>query len=102
VAAVEKRSIDKRVEVNQMGRNVQHNSMPLHPVHTKNNSDPFTFQDNQSGVKQLPNKLEWDFTGYLISNHSAFGSVDRIRHLGSTKSDIGLLSTGCNTHFLQE
>jgi hypothetical protein len=36
-------AIDRRVEVNQTSSNVQHNSMHLHPVHTKNNIDPLAF-----------------------------------------------------------
>jgi hypothetical protein len=32
--------------------------------------------------------------GHLISNHSAPGSANRIRHLGSIESNAGLLSTG--------
>jgi hypothetical protein len=87
-------AIDRRVKVNQTSRDVQHNSMHLHTVHTKNDIDPLIFQDNKSGMKHSPSKLEWDFTGHLISNHSASGSADRRRHLGSTESKAGLLTTG--------
>jgi hypothetical protein len=51
-------AIDRRVKVNQTSRVVQHNSMHLHPVHTKNDIDPLIFQDNKSGMKHSPNKLE--------------------------------------------
>jgi hypothetical protein len=80
--------------VNQMSRDIQHSSMRPHPVHTKNDIDPLTFQDNKSGRKHSPDKLKWDFTCNLISNHSASRSVDRVRHLGSTESKPSLLSTG--------
>jgi hypothetical protein len=83
-----KLAIDRRVEVNQTSRDVQHNSMHLHLVHTKNGIDPLIFQDNKSCVKHLPSKLEWDFTGHLISNYSTSGSVDRIRYFGSTESNV--------------
>jgi hypothetical protein len=36
-------AIDWRVEVNQTRRDVQHNLMHLHPVHTKNDIDPMIF-----------------------------------------------------------
>jgi hypothetical protein len=42
----------------------------------------------------LPSKLKWDFMGHLISNHSTSRSANRIRHLGSIESNIGILSTG--------
>jgi hypothetical protein len=42
-------TIDRRVEVNQMSRHAQHNSMHLHPVHTKNDIDPLAFQDDKGG-----------------------------------------------------
>jgi hypothetical protein len=42
-------AIDRRVEVNQTSRAVQHNSMHLHPVHTKNDIDPLAFQDDKGG-----------------------------------------------------
>jgi hypothetical protein len=87
-------AIDRRVEVNETSGDVQHSSMHLHLVHTKNDIDSLTFQDDKSGRKYSPGKIKWDFTGYLISNHSASGGADRIRHLGSTKSKPDLLSTG--------
>jgi hypothetical protein len=40
-------AIDRRIEVNQMSRDVQHNSMHLYPVHTKNDIDPLAFQDDK-------------------------------------------------------
>jgi hypothetical protein len=86
-------AIDRRVEMNQTSRDIQHNSMHLHPVHIKNDIDPLTFQDNKGGRKHSPNRLKWDFTGHLISNHSASGSANRIRHLGSIESNTSLLST---------
>jgi hypothetical protein len=73
----------------------------LHPVHTKNDIDPLIFQDNKSGVKHLPSKLEWDFTGHLISNDLASGCADRIRHLGSTESNADLLSIGQAQEIMQ-
>jgi hypothetical protein len=79
--------------VNQTGRDVQHNSMHFCLVHIKNGIHPLIFQDNKSGVKHLPSKLEWDFTGHLISNHLASSCADRIKHLGSTESNTDLLST---------
>jgi hypothetical protein len=42
-------AIDRRVEVNQTSRDVQHNSMHLQPVHTKNDIDPLAFQDEKGG-----------------------------------------------------
>jgi hypothetical protein len=87
-------AIDRRIEVNQTSRDVQHNSMHLHPVHTKNDIDPLAFQDDKGGRKRLPDKLKWDFLGNLISNHSASESANRIRHLGSIESNVGLLSIG--------
>jgi hypothetical protein len=41
--------IDRRVEVNHMSRDVQYNSMHLHPVHTKNDIDPLDFQNDKGG-----------------------------------------------------
>jgi hypothetical protein len=41
--------IDRRVEVNHMSRDVQYNSMHLHPVHTKNDIDPLAFQNDKGG-----------------------------------------------------
>jgi hypothetical protein len=77
-----------------MSGDVQHSSMHLHPIHIENNIDPLEFQDNKSGQKHSLRKLKWDFMGHLISNHSASGSADRVRHLGSTESKPDLLSTG--------
>jgi hypothetical protein len=94
-------AIYSRVEVNQTGRDVQHNSMHLHPVHTKNDIDPLIFQDNKSGVNHLPSKLEWDFIGHLISKHSASESADRIKHFCSTETNINLLSTGQAQEIMQ-
>jgi hypothetical protein len=42
-------AIDRRVEVNQMSRDVQHNSMHLHLVHTNNDIDPLAFQNDKGG-----------------------------------------------------
>jgi hypothetical protein len=42
-------AIDRRVEVNQTSRDVQHNSMHLDLVHTKNDIDPVAFQDDKGG-----------------------------------------------------
>jgi hypothetical protein len=86
-------TIDRRVEVNQTSGDVQHGSMHLHPVHAKNDIDSLTIQDDKSGGKHSPSKLKWDFTGHLISIHSASRSADRVRHLGSTESKPDLLST---------
>jgi CRISPR/Cas system-associated protein Csm6 len=80
--------------MNQTSGDVQHSSMHFHPVYTKNDIDPLTFQDDKSGRKHSPGKLKWDFTSHLISNHSASVSADRIRHLDSTESKLGLLSIG--------
>jgi hypothetical protein len=79
--------------VNQTSGDVQHGSMHLHPVHTKNDIDPLAFQDDKSSQKHSPGKLKWDFTGHLISNHSTSRSVDRVRHLGSTENKPDLLGT---------
>jgi hypothetical protein len=87
-------AIDRKIEVNQSSGDVQHGSMHLHPVHTENGIDPLAFQDNRSGQKHSPGKLKCNFTGHLISNHSASGSADIVRHLGSTESKPGLLSIG--------
>jgi hypothetical protein len=67
--------------------------MHLHLAHTKNDIDFLTFQDDKSDRKHSTDKLKWDFTGHLVGNHSASGSADRIRHLGSTESEPSLLST---------
>jgi hypothetical protein len=77
-----------------MSGDVQHGSMHLDLVHTKNDIDPLAFQDNKSGRKHSPDKLKWDLMGHLISNHSTSKCVDRVRHLGSTKSKPDLLDTG--------
>jgi hypothetical protein len=87
-------AIDRRVKVNPTSRDVQHGSMHLHPVHTKNDIDSLPFQDNKSGRKHSPVKLKWDFMGHLISNHSASESADRVRHLDNTESNPSLLSIG--------
>jgi hypothetical protein len=87
-------AVDRRIEVNQTSGDVQHDSMHLHLVHTENDIDPLAFEDNKSGQKHSPDKLMWDFMDHLISNHSASGSADRVRNLGSTESKAGLLSTG--------
>jgi hypothetical protein len=76
------------------GCDIQHGLMHLHLVHTKNDIDPLPFQDNKSSQKHSSGKLKWDFMGHLISNHLASGSADRVRHLDSTESKPGLLSTG--------
>jgi hypothetical protein len=75
-------AIDPRVEVNQTSRDVQHNSMHLHPLYTKKDIDPLAFYDDKGGWKHSSNNLKWDFTGHLISNHPASGTANRIRHLG--------------------
>jgi hypothetical protein len=80
--------------MNKTSRDIQDRLVHHHPVHTKNDINSLTFQDNKIGRKYSPSKLEWDFTGHTISNHSASGSVDRIRHFGSTESRLSLLSTG--------
>jgi hypothetical protein len=51
-------AIDRRVEVKQMSGDVQHSSMHVHPVHTKNDIDFLTFQHDKSGQKQSPSKLK--------------------------------------------
>jgi hypothetical protein len=43
-------AIDRRVEVNEMSGDVQHSLMHLHPVHTKNDINSMTFQDDKIGV----------------------------------------------------
>jgi hypothetical protein len=65
--------------VNQTSGDVQHSSMHLHPVHTKNNIDSLTFQDDKSGWKHSSSKLEWDFMDHLVGNHSASRSANKIR-----------------------
>jgi hypothetical protein len=87
-------AIDRRVEVNQMSGDVQHSLMHLHPVHTKNDIDSLTFQDDKSGGKRSPNKLEWDFMDHLVGNHSASGSANGIRGWCSTEVELGLSSIG--------
>jgi hypothetical protein len=79
-------TIGRRVEVNQKSGDVQHNSMHLHLVRTKNDIDFLTFQDDKSGRKHSLGKLKWDFMAHLISNHSASGSADRIRYLAQRVS----------------
>jgi hypothetical protein len=79
--------------VNQTSRDVQHTSMHLHPVHTENNVNFLTFQNDKSGWKHSPNMLEWDFMDHLVGNHSASGGANGIWHLGSTESKLSLLST---------
>jgi hypothetical protein len=39
--------------------------------------------------------------GHLICSHSASGSANRIKHLGSIESNIGLLSTSQAQEFMQ-
>jgi hypothetical protein len=76
-----------------MSRDVQHSLVHLHPFHTKNGIDSLAFQDNKTGQKHSPDKLEWDFMDHLIGNHSASGSANRIWHQCSTESKLDLLST---------
>jgi hypothetical protein len=78
--------------VNQMSRDVQHSSMHLHPLHIENDINSLTFQNDKSGWKHSPNKLKGDFMDHLVGNHSASGSANGIRHLGSTESKLGLLN----------
>jgi hypothetical protein len=87
-------AIDRRVEVNQMSEDVQHSSMHLHPVHTKDDIDSLTFQDDKSGEKHSPNKLELDFMNHLIGNHSASGSANGIRGLCNIEVESDLSSIG--------
>jgi hypothetical protein len=79
--------------MNQTGIDIQHSLVHLHLVHTKNGVDSLAFQDNKTGRKDTPNKLEWNFIDHLISNHSTSRSANRIRHLCSTESKLTLLST---------
>jgi hypothetical protein len=51
--------------------------------------------------KNPPSKFKWDFSGHLICNHSASGSANRIRHLGSIESNASLLSTGQAQEIMQ-
>jgi hypothetical protein len=78
--------------VNQTSGDVQHGSMHLHPVHTKNGIDSLTFQDDKSGGKHSPSKLEWDFMDHLVGNHSTSRSANGIRGCGSTEVELGLSS----------
>jgi hypothetical protein len=80
--------------VNQTSGDVQHSSMHLHPVHTKDGINSLTFQDNKSDGKHSPSKLERDFMNHLIGNHSASGSANGIRDWCSTEVELGLLSIG--------
>jgi hypothetical protein len=77
-----------------MSGDVQQGSMHLHLVHTKNDIDSLTFQDNKSARKHSPSKLEWDFMDHLVGNHLASGSANRIRSWCSTKVELGLSSIG--------
>jgi hypothetical protein len=79
--------------MNQTGIDIQHSLVNLHLVHTKNGIDSLAFQDNKTGQKDTPNKLEWNFIDHLIGNHSTSRSANRIRHLCSTESKLTLLST---------
>jgi hypothetical protein len=87
-------AINRRVEVNQTTGDVQHSSIHLHPVHTKDDINSLTFQDDKSGWKHSPNKPEWDFMNHLIVNHSTSGSANRIRGWCSTEVEFSLLSIG--------
>jgi hypothetical protein len=79
--------------MNQMSKHVQNSFVHLHPVHTKNNVDALTFQDDKTGRKHSPNKFEWDFMDLSIGNHSASRSANRIWYFCSRKSKLSLLST---------
>jgi hypothetical protein len=80
--------------VNEPSRDVQHTSMHLHPVHTKNDIDSLTFHDDKSGWKHSPSKLEWDFMDHMVGNHSTSRSANGIRSQRSTEVELGLSSTG--------
>jgi hypothetical protein len=80
--------------VNEMSGDVQHRSMHLHQVHSKNDIDSLTFQDDKSGGEHSPSKLEWDFIDHLIDNHLASGSDNGIRGWCSIEVELGLLSIG--------
>jgi hypothetical protein len=49
VATAEKLCHRQESRVNQTSKDVQHNSMHLHLVHTKNDIDPLAFQDDKGG-----------------------------------------------------
>jgi hypothetical protein len=80
--------------MNQTSRDVQNSFVHLHPVHTKNNIDSLTFQDDKTGQKHSPDKLKWDFTDHTINNHSTSRSANGIRGCGSTEVELGLSSIG--------
>jgi hypothetical protein len=67
--------------------------MHLHLVHTKNDIDSLTFQDDKSGGIHSPSKLECDFMDHLVGNHSASRSANGIRGWCSTEVELGLSNT---------
>jgi hypothetical protein len=83
--------------MNQTSRDVQNSFVHLHPVHTKNNIDSLTFQDDKTGQKHSPDKLKWDFTDHTINNHSTSRSANGIWYRCSPKSKLSLLSI-CSAH----
>jgi hypothetical protein len=85
---------DRGIMMNQMSRDVQNSLVHLHLVHTKNNIDSLAIQDDKTSREHSHDKLEWDFMGHPIGNHSADGSADIIWHFCSTESKLSLLSTG--------
>jgi hypothetical protein len=84
---------DRGIMMNQMSRDVQNSLVHLHLVHTKNNIDSLAIQDDKTSREHSHDKLEWDFMGHPIGNHSADGSGDIIWHFCSTESKLSLLST---------
>jgi hypothetical protein len=78
----------------QTSRDIQHSLVHLHPVHTENDINSLAFQNDKSGWKHSPSKLEWDFMDHLVGNHSASESANGIRGLHSTEGKLSLLSTG--------
>jgi hypothetical protein len=83
-----------RIKMNQMSKDVQNNLVPLHPVHIQNHIYSLTFQDDEAGQKHSPDKLKWNCTDHMISNHSTLGSGNEIRYRCSPESKLSLLSTG--------
>jgi hypothetical protein len=79
--------------MNQTSGDIQYNLVPLHPVHTKNNIYPLTFQDDKTGREHSPDTLDWDCTDHTIGNHSASGSANGIWYFSSLESKLSLLST---------
>jgi hypothetical protein len=80
--------------MNQTSRDIQYSLVPLHPVRTKNNIYPHTFQDDKTGWEHSSDKLKLDCTDHVIGNHSAFGSANGIWYFCSLESNLSPSNIG--------